>query len=164
MNLQAARDQMRFARQITSPFLDGLKESDWFAMPGDVTHLAWQIGHLAVAQYHLVLARVRGKRPEDAEYLPETYFDLFGRGSTPSPVESSYPSVAEIREVFEQVNKLCFDESASFTDEQLAEPTDPPHPAFKNKLGAIWFASRHELIHAGQIALLRRELGYSPLR
>ena len=49
-------------------------------------------------------------------------------------------------------------------DAELDNPTDPPHPVFKTKLGAIDFSSQHELVHAGQIAMLRRLMGKAPLR
>ena len=34
----------------------------------------------------------------------------------------------------------------------------------ETKLGALFFCSVHEMMHAGQIGLLRRLLGKSPLR
>jgi hypothetical protein len=49
-------------------------------------------------------------------------------------------------------------------DSELDNPTDPPHAVFKTKLGAIEFSPQHELVHAGQIAMLRRLMGKPPLR
>ena len=49
MSLQLALQQIEFARAYTLATLVGIEEADWFAMPaGCPTHLAWQIGHLAM--------------------------------------------------------------------------------------------------------------------
>jgi hypothetical protein len=53
---------------------------------------------------------------------------------------------------------------AHYTEEQLDVRLTEPHPRFATKLEAIEFCSQHELLHAGQIALLRRLLGRPPLR
>jgi hypothetical protein len=61
-----------FARKYTLRFLDALPDADWFRMPpGGVTHVAWQVGHLAFAEYRLALERIRGPRPDDANLLSE---------------------------------------------------------------------------------------------
>ncbi len=50
-------------------------------------------------------------------------------------------------------------------DKQLDDTAPPPaHPAFTTKLGALLYCARHEALHAGQIGLLRRLLGYKSLR
>ena len=56
MNLQLAIQQLEFARGYVLATLEGVEEADWFAMPaGCPTHLAWQLGHLAMAEYGLCL-------------------------------------------------------------------------------------------------------------
>ena len=51
---------------IRLSLLEGLSEHDWFRQPSEgVTHVAWQVGHLAAAQYSLGLVRLRGERPDD---------------------------------------------------------------------------------------------------
>ena len=104
--LQTALDQIVFARRYTVGLLDGLPEAEWFRMPAEgVTHLAWQVGHLAFAQYRLALERVRGPRHDDAELLPPVFLTAFGRDSVPDPDPSKYPSPAEIRTVFDRVHE-----------------------------------------------------------
>jgi uncharacterized damage-inducible protein DinB len=38
-----------------------------------------------------------------------------------------------------------------------------PHPFAKTKLLALLWCAHHEMLHAGQIGLLRRHLGYPPI-
>ena len=49
-------------------------------------------------------------------------------------------------------------------DAELDAPIEQPHPAFKTKMEAVEFCSQHEMVHAGQLALLRRLMGKPPLR
>jgi hypothetical protein len=68
--LQQAIDQITFARTYTLRLLDQVKEEDWFRQPtAGITHIAWQVGHLATAEFRLGLLRVRGDRPEDEKIM-----------------------------------------------------------------------------------------------
>ena len=46
----------------------------------------------------------------------------------------------------------------------LDEPSLQPHPVFDTKGGALEWSARHEMLHAGQIGLLRRLFGEKWLR
>jgi hypothetical protein len=163
--LQFAVDRLRFVRLYVLPLLKGIAPEDWFKQPSEgVTHLAWQVGHITVAQYGLALARIRGKRPEDRELIPEHYFAIFGRGSTVEADPSRYPSPEEIREVMDRVHRHVVEEVRGYRDEDLDQPPIEPHPAFPTKFGALVFCSEHEMSHAGQIGLLRRLIGYPSIR
>ena len=54
---------IRTARMYTKDMLSHIDPSDWFRQPNEgVTHVACQVGHLAVAPYRLELKRVRGDK------------------------------------------------------------------------------------------------------
>lgn len=162
--LEFVLQSIRFAREYTNDLLRDAPPEDWLRMPEGVTHITWQVGHLAIVQYRLALVRIRGARPEDAAFIPDSYQELFGKGSVPRPDEAMYPSPAEIREVFDAVHKQVLEETPWLDDARLDEPTDRPHPAFNDKFGALCWSAGHELLHAGQIGLLRRLMGHKPLR
>jgi DinB superfamily len=162
--LQSALDRMERSRRYTKQFLSDLTPEEWFWQPSELpTHVAWQVAHVAVAQYALCLMRVRGKSEADGALLPEGFFDRFKRGSVPAAGPENNPPLEVIQRVFDAVHRQSLAELAERTDEELDVPVDP-HPAFKTKLGAVEFASQHELIHAGQIGLLRRLMGKPPVR
>jgi hypothetical protein len=41
--------------------------------PAGVTHVAWQIWHLAMAEFRLALERVRGPQPGDRDLISEAF-------------------------------------------------------------------------------------------
>src|SRR5262249_52400745 len=84
--------QIGAARRYTEGVLGDIDESDWFRMPaGGVTHVAWQVGHLAYAEYRTALERIRGVAAGDAELIPEAVQRLFGRESVPPPRAAAAP-------------------------------------------------------------------------
>ena len=54
--LEIAVKNIEFARNYTLGMIDDLNEADWFRQPSEgVTHIAWQIGHLTMAEYALTM-------------------------------------------------------------------------------------------------------------
>ena len=168
--LTTAVKNIEFARRYTKSLLQDLTDEDWFWTPSDstdsfTTHIAWQAGHLAMAEYGLLLFRQRGRdRDVDAQLMTGKFRKLFLRGSEPTRDRADYPDPQEILEVMEKVHAQALVEVPEFDDPGLDEPTEPPHAAFATRYGALLFAADHEMIHAGQIGLLRRLMGKAPLR
>jgi hypothetical protein len=117
-----------------------------------------------MAEYGLTMLRLRGKEPADEEIIPSGFFRRFQKGTTPQSDAAGYPSPPEIRDVLGRVHQRALQELAGYTDEQLDVKLPEPHAVFDTKLGSVFFCSAHELIHAGQLGLLRRLLGKKPLR
>jgi hypothetical protein len=163
--LEIAIQQIEFARGYTLELINDVPHDDWFRMPaGCASHIGWQAAHLAIAQYGLCLFRQRDRRPDDAELFDGKYRKRYGKGTTPNadPVNNSTPD--EILATLDRVHRQSLRELAEIPDAQLAEPCDMPYAGYPTKLGALLFCSHHEMLHAGQIGLLRRLLGKDPLR
>src|SRR5207302_5780056 len=96
--LDDALRQLDCARIYTLRFLENLPEDDWFRRPHEgVTHIAWQVGHLTMADYRLGMERVRGVRPQDEELFPERILSLFRGATIPDPNPAKYPAPKELR-------------------------------------------------------------------
>jgi hypothetical protein len=153
----------RFAREYTLSLLADIPDDRWFDRPGGVTHVAWQVGHLASAELRLGLIRVRDPRPVDDEIFPPDVRRYFVGDDTPRADPREYPSPARFREILAAVRRQLFAELPTYADSTLAEPLGTPHRLCRTKGDALVWAPRHELIHAGQIGLLRRLLGRKPV-
>lgn len=163
--LELARKQIEFARDYTKTLLADFEPGDWFKIPeGCVSHLAWQVGHLAMAQYGLCLFRIRGRQPIDTDLMSSAFRKKYSKGTTPDPDPANNPSPVEIMQVFERVYEQVMQEMPNYSAATLSEPVDMPSAVYATKLGALLFCSHHEMIHAGQIGLLRRLLGKVPIR
>ena len=156
---------IKAARGYTEQLLNKISLDDWFRQPNEgVTHVAWQVGHLAVAEYAITMRRIRGPRPQDEALIPNEFLEKFGRLSVPHPDPKANPEPARIREVFDHVHRQALAEIESLSDSELDESTaEPPHPMHRTRFEALQWCSQHEFLHAGEIALLRRLLGSDPL-
>ena len=118
---------------------------------------------MAFAEFRLALGRLRGDQPEDERLFSARFIELFGRGSTPQADRSRYPEPNEILDTLDRVHQQALGTIATFTDVELDEPQiGPPHRIFSTKLDALFWCARHEMLHAGQIGLLKRLQGNAP--
>ena len=162
---QLAQQQIIFAREYTKSLLADVPDEQWYQQPaGCPTNIAWQIAHLAFAQYALALMRVRGKEPTDQELISNDFFKRFKKGSVPPTAAENEFTLAEIRATFDRVHERTLKEMPTFSEELLADPLPAPFVAQANKLGSLLFCAAHEMLHAGQIGLIRRQLGKPPIR
>lgn len=173
--LQSTIGQIEFARAYTLELLAATPRDLWFEMPGFEmpgtqddrgvpTHVAWQVGHLAVSQYGLLMFRMRGRRPEDLDLIPGRLRKTYGRGGKPPASSDKQPSADELFDKLAEVHRLAMDEIAMIDPATLLETVDMPYAVYPCKLGAVLFCPMHESLHAGQIGLLRRALGLEPIR
>jgi hypothetical protein len=162
--LQLALDQILFARNYTERLLDDVPTNQWFHVsPGGVTHIAWQVGHLALAEYRLALERQRGRTAEDHALISDAFLASFGRDSVPEPDPGRNPPLDEILAVFRRVHAQVLVEAQSIPDAELDQPPLQPHRLATTRYACLLWCGHHEMLHAGQIGLLRRQMGQPPI-
>jgi hypothetical protein len=160
-----AIEQLKFAREYLRSLLEHVEAADWFRIPdGFVSHVAWQVGHITVAQYGLLLFRQRGRAENDTELMPGPFRKRFGKGTVPSEITPQMYSPEHILQVLQDVYEESMKVLPTLTAEKLWEPEDIPYAGYPRKLGSILLAPMHEMVHAGQIGSLRRALGLDPVR
>ena len=165
IKLQMAIDQIAAARAYTLTLLEDIDHDHWFHQADPTpTHIAWQVGHLAMAQYGLLLFRQRGRRMDDSSLMSSSFRKKFSRGTTVSRDPEFYPPVADILNVFHAIYDQSMSELVEYPLDQLYDPVDDPYAAYPTKLGCLLFCVHHEMLHAGQIGLLRRLLAKDPIR
>jgi hypothetical protein len=157
--------QMRWARRYTLQLLESTPEEIWYTKPSGLpTNIAWQVGHLAVSQYGLMLFRQRGRHPGDLDLMPGWLRKQFGRGSSPPDLSEKAPTPSSLLERLDKINEQAMQEVQQLPAETLGEATEMPYTAYPIKLGALLFCPLHESLHAGQIGVLRRAHGLPPVR
>lgn len=175
--MTAALGQIDWARRYTLELLAATPRELWFERPiissaetgqsiGPLpTHIAWQVGHLAVSQYGLLMFRIHGRRDEDLDLIPSRFRKAYARGSDPTVAASGQCSADELFERLQTVHqKAIAGLTQAFDTHVLLDQVDMPYAVYPIKLGAILFCPLHEQIHSGQIGLIRRALGLLPVR
>ena len=158
-------EQLDDTRQWTLKLIADLKGDEWTYQPGPgLGHALWLCGHLACAQHLLVHVRCLG-----GGVLDESFTRHFPTGgAVKSAKEHAYPSVQTVLSTMDVVHQKTLAAVRKMSDAVLAEAAlggdGRPHPHYHDKCGAISHCSRHEVFHAGQIAMIRRLLGKNFLR
>ena len=144
--LAIAEERIRFARMYTKQFVDDLNDEDWFwTPPGFVTHIAWQIAHIAASQYGLCLFRLRGRTEADEVLIPQAFWDNFKIGSKPVAGPRTIRRSARSSSIFDNV--LCPGAHRTRRQDRRRSRTcrlSKPHPAFSTVLGGIEYSPMHE--------------------
>ncbi|HEX3149971.1 MAG TPA: DinB family protein [Gemmataceae bacterium] len=159
-------DALVFARGYTLDLLATIPETDWFRMPsGCPTHVAWQVGHLAMAEARLIVERVGGHQVVEEGVLPAEFMTLFMRNMVPDAAADKHPSPAEIRRVLDHVHEAALETLHATHDADLETFVvgSSPHRFCRTKADYARWVSHHEFLHSGQIGLIRRMLGNEPV-
>ncbi|HEV7280471.1 MAG TPA: DinB family protein [Pirellulaceae bacterium] len=158
--LDLALREIRRSRDYAEEMIADIEPEAWFVMPpGGVSTIAWQVGHLAMAEYRLCLHRLRGIRDSDEELISSDFLARFGVGSVPVAGEEAHPTRNELLATFRRVHVQALEELADFPPDRWGEPPEKPHRLYDRKIDGLWWRVRHEMLHVGQLALLRRQLG-----
>lgn len=157
--------QMQFARTYTLGLIAEVPEELWETPAAGIpSNFAWQIGHLAVAQYGLMLFRQRGRAEGDVDLMPGWFRKRYSRGTSAVDDPSPHPDRKTMLGMLEKIHIASMNFLRQAPAELLLEPTEMPYTAYPIKLGALLFCPLHESIHSGQIGLLRRAHGFPPVR
>jgi uncharacterized damage-inducible protein DinB len=140
---------------------NGIPAAEYLHQPfPGANHALWTLGHLAtVNQYFL-----KSLAGRDGD-LFERYKGMFFAKSHPSPNASDYPSLETVREYFKTSRSAFRSWIESLDDAQLTGPPPEDFQKFAPTLGnllmrLLW----HEGMHYGQLTVLRKSLGLSPVR
>ncbi|MHC4428694.1 MAG: DinB family protein [Planctomycetota bacterium] len=155
-----AKDLLRYnislTHHITKQYLSDMTEEEMLvrAVPGS-NHLAWQLGHLIVSERSLLEA-IGAAVPD----LPDGFAKKHGKENIGSDDPGDFLTKAEYFALMEQMHKAA-EAAIDETDEAgLDVPSPEKLRSFFPTVGSVLFmAGSHEMMHAGQIAAIRRKLG-----
>lgn len=162
----SARHLLGTARQYTFDQLAQLTEPDhWVYRPTpEANHSLWIMGHLALADN-----RFASRFREATSLIPKGYEDLFWFGSTCRSSLDEYPPVDEVKAYLMDRREKLLAVLDEVTEAELEGPLPSMNPlspmATAPNLGQYFpYAASHEMMHAGQLSVCCRGLGYRPLR
>jgi DinB superfamily len=142
--------------QLFHRALEGVKPQDLWRRPEDSSNpLIWIAGHLMTSR--VSLTRLAGERIENP------WSKIFTRGVT-FDANVTYPEISDIVSLWDLTTHSLMKRLEELDDATLSEQASFPVPTGdKTKRGAIVFLNFHETYHIGQMAYLRKWLGYSQL-
>ena len=136
--------------------LDDITEDEAFVTIGSSpNHICWLTGHIV----HTTTMRLRCMKIEPD--TPTDWMKLFGRGHENPRDRSTFPPFVQLRDHLYKLYGLADSAAASCADEFLDSMIEPI-PGWNDRVANfLAFFLTHDFYHAGQIAMIRRELGRS---
>jgi uncharacterized damage-inducible protein DinB len=155
---EAIQSSLRSTGQLLAWFLSDLTDEDLLVRPAEgANHLAWQLGHLIVAEKGLVSSQLpQARYPE----LPAGFAEQHASEKAGVNPPVGFATKQVYLDLFEQVRQITIDTVGQLSDEDLDQPTTGNMAKFAPKLGdLLLLASHHTLMHGGQFTVARRKLG-----
>jgi uncharacterized damage-inducible protein DinB len=138
--------------------LEGLTHEELWKAPTDRNNaLLWIAGH--VVQTRAMILQLLG------EPVDTGWGKVFDRGAAAATAAdaSRYPSRDEIARVMRDITPRLHAKLASLDDAYLAGPARIQVPGTKTVADELAFFALHDSYHVGQLAYVRKGLGYSGL-
>lgn len=163
MSSQAERLRKRLER--TRGFSSRLLED--FSTPEEWTmqlheggnHAIWFVGHMGTTDNFMISIL-----SPDRDDSREEFTGAFGMGSQPSTEISDSPPIEELLAYMTSRRDTFLEVLDGLDDESLARETPEGTPDFMPDFASVFeTAVWHEALHSGQLSVIRRALGHSPV-
>jgi uncharacterized damage-inducible protein DinB len=155
-----AKDLLRynvtFCHEVTKAYLNDMTDDELLAraVPGS-NHLAWQLGHLISSEQSL-LAAIGAEVPD----LPDGFAEKHGKENTGSNDPGDFLTKGEYLARMEQMHAAAAAAIDKTDEAELDTPSPEAMRSYFPTVGSILLmAGSHEMMHAGQMAAIRRKLG-----
>ncbi|MFO0820770.1 MAG: DinB family protein [Pirellulales bacterium] len=155
---QAIRLAIDTGNMVAMAYLQDLGDADLMrrACPG-INHINWQLGHLIVAENHMINQASPGSMPP----LPEGFAQKYGKEMAGSDDPSQFATKEELLRVAGEQRAATLATLDKMTDADLDRATGIDYAPTVAALFSM--QGGHFLMHAGQWAVVRRQLGRPPL-
>jgi hypothetical protein len=157
-----ARDAIKLniesAQMVYSMYLEDLSDKELLHRPcKGANHINWQVGHLIVAEHGMIDKVSPGTMPP----LPAGFAERYTKETSTSDNPEAFCSKAELLAVAADQRKGTMAALAKVSDADLDKPTGMDYAP--NVAAVFSLQGGHWMMHAGQWAVTRRQLGRPPL-
>lgn len=158
---QAIQLAIDSGKMISMAYLGDLTDEELLHRPhAGCNHIAWQLGHLIASEHQMIEGVAPGSMPD----LPEGFAGKHSKETSASDEGSDFCSKQEYLELFETIRSATLAALEKLSDEDLDKPSPEEMQGYAPTVGAAFdLQGGHWLMHAGQWAVIRRQLGRDPL-
>jgi uncharacterized damage-inducible protein DinB len=157
-----AKDVLKYTLDLNynvmTGYLSDLSDADLLVRPvPEANHIAWQLGHLIVAEATAFLKQIPGAEiPE----LPAGFAEQHSKEMARNDSAAGFRTKEEYLGLFRKVREATKAALARLSETDLDKPTSGPMAKFAPTVGAMLaLTANHVMMHAGQFTVVRRKLG-----
>jgi len=145
-------------RMVSIGYVEDLTDQELLHRPAKgANHINWQFGHLIQSENEMTNIAVPGSMPP----LPAGFTEKYTKDTATSDDPAKFLKKAELLTVFEEQRAGTLKALNQVSDADFDKPTGV---GYAPTVGAMFvMQGTHWLMHAGQWAVVRRQLGRKPL-
>ncbi|MGD1844919.1 MAG: DinB family protein [Salibacteraceae bacterium] len=167
MKIDFIQSQIRSSDRWIDYVLSDLKPEEWELVTAVNSSINWQIGHLILSKYfHGVMSIFPAEHeihvPFRAHFPLQELQKHYFIKSNPGADWPDRFSTEHLKEDRAMMTQMVSDAVQKLPEAELDQHTSTPNPAAKNKFGALTFVFKHQMWHAGQMAMIKRILRNGP--
>ena len=149
---QASVDVLNSTRRSIYKALEDCSQEEWLIIPeGFKNNIAWNVGHIIIAQQGLVYTRCGLKN-----HIDGNMFGMYRPGSNPRDWESNPDKAELIDQLMSLGEKMDEDVKAGLFDGDMPEEPVPHMPPAESVTHAMIGNNVHEGMHFATIAKLKQ--------
>lgn len=158
---EAIKASIDMGKLISMSYLEDLTDQEMMHRPhADCNHIKWQVGHLIQSEHDMIEGCIPGSMPE----LPEGFSEKYTKETAASDDSDFFHSKDQLMQAFAAQRAGTLAALDKLTDEDLDKPSPEAMQGYAPNWGtAFSMQDSHWVMHAGQWAVIRRQLGRPPL-
>lgn len=143
---------------ISMGYLEDLTDQELLHRPAKgANHINWQLGHLIASENEMINLATPGVMPP----LPAGFEEKYSKETAASDDPAKFLAKAELLKIFEEQRAGTLKALEKFPASELDKPSGVEYAPTKAHLFDM--QDSHWVMHAGQWAVIRRQLGRKPL-
>jgi len=158
---QAIKNSIDTGKMISLAYLQDLTDAEMLRRPAaNCNHIKWQVGHLIASEHQIIDGCIPGSMPA----LPAGFKEKYTKETAKSDDPAAFHSKDQLLAAFETQRAATLAALEKCSDKELDKPGPESMKAYAPTIGAAFnLQGSHWLMHAGQWAVVRRQLGRPPL-
>jgi DinB superfamily len=158
---QALKQTMDTGEFVSMAYLGDLTDAELIRRPHpECNHILWQLGHLIASEHQMVESVLPGSMPP----LPAGFAERYTPETAKSDDPAKFDSRATLMKVYREQRDAAVAKLQALSNEELSRESPEAVRSYAPDVAAIFgLQGGHWLMHAGQWAVLRRQLGRPPL-
>ncbi|MEZ5939828.1 MAG: DinB family protein [Planctomycetaceae bacterium] len=145
-------------QMVVDLYLSDLTEEETMHRPGaGLNHIRWQLGHLIVSEHKFMEHIAPGSVPT----LLDGFANRYRKETATIDDPSQFDSFEELKRLYGNIREATLTALANCSAERLDEPSGIEYAP--RVADVFILQGTHWLMHAGQWAVIRRQLGREPM-
>lgn len=157
----AIKTALDTANMIATSYLGDLTDEEMMHRPAPgCNHIKWQVGHLIESENNMLNQCLPGSMPD----LPDGFAERYSKETAASDDDAEFDRKADLMKVYELQRAATLASLESIDHADLDKEGPEAIRSYCPTYGAAFLMQdAHWMMHAGQWAVIRRQLGRAPL-